>query len=152
MFYNLIVENKIDNNKNEIKEENNDLNEETNIDNDVLDNSKYYGTYTVKYNEDFDMKENVPSTLTLNSNNSFVFVWNICRGMMEVNGVYNIIDNKIILSDLTAAYDKEILDYHLGDRTTLEFVIVSENEIYLNLETEMFACTITGNQNGSFIK
>lgn len=143
---------KTDNNKNEIKEESNDLNEEPNTDNKVSDNSKYYGTYTVKYNDDSVWIENVPSTLTLNSDDSFIFVWNICSGMTEVKGVYNIIDNKIVLSNLTSIYEQETLDLNLDGKTTLEFVIVSENEIYLNLETEMFACTIAGNQNGSFVK
>ncbi|MBQ7137289.1 MAG: hypothetical protein IJO43_04870 [Bacilli bacterium] len=61
---------------------------------------------------------------------------------------------KIVLSNLTTQYepDQEALDFNLSGRKTLEFIIVSENGIYLNLEEDMFACTITGTENGTFVK
>ena len=40
---------------------------------------------------------------------------------------------------------------NLNGRTTLEFVIISENEIYLDLEYDL-ACTVVGKNYGTFIK
>ena len=75
----------------------------TNGNNNISKEDKYYGTYTVKYyeNTNEDIKANAESSLTLNSDNTFVFNCNVCAGMMDVKGKYEIKDNKIILSNLT---------------------------------------------------
>ena len=133
-------------------------NEETN--NEESNNVEYnvIGSYTVKYNEDesiygpndYRYDKSNPSTLTLNADNTFVFVWNVCAGMMNTTGKYEVKNNKIILSEL---YDTEegLLNTQLNGRTTLEFVIVSDNEIYLDSD-KAFGCTINGNKYGSFVK
>ena len=142
------------NDVNEIKDEDNDKNEETNNEVNDSDNQKYLGTYTVKFNENYEGKGAAPSSLTLNSDGTFLFGWNICHAITGVVGNYNIVDNKIVLSNLATKYepDQSTLDFNLDGKTTLEFVIVSENEIYLDFDKEMFGCTITGSQNGSFVK
>ena len=133
---------------NENKVEENTTNENDNISKE----DNYYGTYTVKYyeNTNEDIKANKESSLTLNTDNTFVFNYNACAGMIDVKGKYEIKDNKIILSNLTSGY-QDVLDGNLNGHTNLEFIIVSENEIYLNFEYD-FACTIAGNKAGSFVK
>ena len=133
-------------------------NEQTN--NEESNNVEYnvIGSYTVKYSEDkniygpneYRYDSNNPSTLTLNADNTFVFVWNVCAGMMNTTGKYEVKNNKIILSEL---HDTEegLLNTNLSGRTTLEFIIVSDNEIYLDSD-KAFGCTIHGNKYGSFVK
>ena len=70
--------------------------------------------------------------------------------MMNTTGKYEVKNNKIILSELQDT-EKELLDTNLNGRKTLEFIIVSDNEIYLNSD-KPFACTIHGNKYDSFIK
>lgn len=133
-------------------------NEQTN--NEESNNVEYnvVGSYTVKYSEDKSIygpneiryDSNNPSTLTLNADNTFVFVWNVCAGMMNTTGKYEVKNNKIILSELQDT-ERDLLNTQLNGRTTLEFIIVSDNEIYLNSD-KPFACTIHGNKYGSFIK
>lgn len=131
-------------------------NENTNVEDKEIDSDsekkKYYGTYTVKYyeNVDKDIKANKESSITLNSDNTFVFTYNVCAYMMDVKGTYEVKDNKIILSNLTADF-QDVLESHLNGRNNLEFIIVSENEIYLSFEHEL-ACTIAGNKYGTFVK
>lgn len=133
-------------------------NEQTN--NEESNNVEYnvVGSYTVKYSEDkniyglndYRYDSNNPSTLTLNADNTFVFVWNVCAGMMNTTGKYEVKNNKIILSELQDT-ERDLLNTQLNGRTTLEFIIVSDNEIYLNSD-KAFGCTIHGNKYGSFIK
>ena len=70
--------------------------------------------------------------------------------MMNTTGKYEVKNNKIILSEL---HDTEegLLNTQLNGRTTLEFIIVSDNEIYLDSD-KAFGCTIHGNKYGSFVK
>ena len=73
-------------------------NEQTN--NEESNNVEYnvVGSYTVKYSEDkniygpndYRYDSSNPSTLTLNADNTFVFVWNVCAGMMNTTGKYEI--------------------------------------------------------------
>ena len=156
----LFVGNKVLNSNTNNEETNNveTNNEETN--NEESNNVEYnvIGSYTVKYSEDeniygpndYRYDSSNPSTLTLNADNTFVFVWNVCAGMMNTTGKYEVKNNKIILSEL---HDTEegLLNTNLSGRTTLEFIIVSDNEIYLDSD-KAFGCTIHGNKYGSFIK
>ena len=133
-------------------------NEQTNSEESNNVEYNVVGSYTVKYSEDeniygpneYRYDSNNPSTLTLNADKTFVFVWNVCAGMMNTTGKYEVKNNKIILSELQDT-EKELLDTNLNGRKTLEFIIVSDNEIYLNSD-KAFGCTIHGNKYGSFIK
>ena len=156
----LFVGNKVLNSNTNNEETNNveTNNEETN--NEESNNVEYnvIGSYTVKYSEDeniygpndYRYDKSNPSTLTLNADNTFVFVWNVCAGMMNTTGKYEVKNNKIILSELQDT-ERELLDTQLNGRTTLEFIIVSDNEIYLDSD-KAFGCTIHGNKYGSFVK
>ena len=99
---------------------------------------------------DKDIKANKESSITLNSDNTFVFTYNVCAYMMDVKGTYEIKDNKIILSNLTADF-QDVLENHLNGHNNLEFIILSENEIYLSFEDDL-ACTAEGNKYGTFVK
>lgn len=119
---------------------------------DVLEKKDFYGTYVFEYNENADeiIRNNKESTLTLNKDNTFIFNYNMCAGMLDVKGSYEVKDNKIILSDLVSGY-QDVVNGNLNGRTTLEFVIISENEIYLDLEYDL-ACTVVGKNYGTFVK
>lgn len=142
-------------NKEEINEE---INEEikddtTNKEEELYEKADFVGTYKVEYNEDVNdspFDGATPSTITFNDDNTFVFVWNVCAGMMNTTGKYEIKNNKIVLSDLNDT-EKELLDTNLEGSKTLEFAIISKDEIYLDSE-ERLACTFNGNKYGSFVK
>lgn len=134
-----------------VKEEN-IQNDNKNDNETVVDKNNYVGIYTFKYNDKAsdDIKDNEESTLILKSDSTFYFEWNACSGMIGTTGNYNINNNKIVLSNLKSNY-QEMLDTNLQGRKNLEFTIVTENEIYLNLDEDM-ACTVAGNQYGLFVK
>ena len=96
----LFVGNKVLNSSTNNEQTNNEQtnNEQTN--NEESNNVEYnvVGSYTVKYSEDkniygpndYRYDSSNPSTLTLNADNTFVFVWNVCAGMMNTTGKYEI--------------------------------------------------------------
>lgn len=144
-----LLANSISKNNSSSDENNTDHNSKTDTN---LEENKYLGLYTIKYNENANesIKNDLESSLQLKNDKTFLFVYNACFGMLEVTGNYVIDNNRIILSNLTSGYQEQ-LETNLNGKTNLEFIIVSQNEIYLNLE-ENFACTISGNNYGSFVK
>lgn len=135
-----------------VKEENAQNNHKDDNNENVVDNN-YIGTYVFKYNDKAteDIKANEESLLILKNDNTFYLEWNACAGMIGTTGNYNINNNKIILSNLKSNY-QDILDTNLQGRKTLEFVIVSEDEIYLDMDEDSMACTMVGNKYGTFVK
>jgi len=112
----------------------------------------YLGKYILTYNEQYaDYAESyVASFISLKKDNTFTFVYNQCNDMNNVEGTYSIKDNRIILSNMTAYYHDDF-EFHLEGATTIEFKIISDNEIYLEWY-DMFACTHAGTKYGTFIK
>ena len=114
---------------------------------------KYIGTYTLNFKDNApeDVKEAGVSSIKLNDDDTFEFIANMCSGMLTINGNYSIGDNTIVLKDFKVHEDFEsMIEVNLRGKDTLEFAIVSENEIYLI--NSQFGCTLNGNQYGSFIK
>ena len=110
---------------------------------DFTSNGTYVVTYTDKGIEN-GLTASVPSTLTLNEDKSYVFLYNRCDQMVLVKGNYEVKDNVITLVDSkTTTHNNE----------DLTFTIVNDNEIYLN---EFYSCTISkddyNNGLGSFKK
>ena len=129
------------------------LSNKDNSKNNVTTDKNYIGTYTLKLKDNApdDVKGAAPSQLTLNEDNTFSFTANMCNGMLAIKGNYSVNDGTIVLENLKSREDyQSTVDLNLRGKDTLEFKIVSENEIYL--VNEMFACTLSGNQYGSFIK
>lgn len=114
--------------------------------------NNYVGVYKLKYNDNAPdyVKGNLEATLELLNNNTFVFNYNICSGMLEVKGFYSVGSDTILLTNLSSEL-KEQLQTNLDGKTSISFKIISEDELYLDLENDM-ACTISGNEYGSFIK
>lgn len=122
-------------------------------DNNISKENDYLGTYTlkVKDNAPEGKKGEAPSSLKLNDDNTFEFVANMCTGMLTIKGEYSIDNNSIILKNLKAHEDyQSMVDLNLRGKDTLEFAIVSKNEIYL--VNENFGCVLSGNEYGSFVK
>lgn len=122
--------------------------------NDLQDDNEnsYLGLYTVKYNSNAseNIRNNMESSLLLKDDNTFIFNYNVCSGMLEVTGDYVIDNERVVLSNLQSGY-QDVLIGNLNGEDTLTFVIVSYDEIYLDLEEDL-ACTISGNKYGSFVK
>lgn len=119
-----------------------------NISKNFILNGKYVVTYNDKTPKDY--KANTPSTLIINSDNTFIFNYNACADMQDLNGDYEIIDNKLILSNYKTRNQYEISSV-LPE--TLSFTIISNDEIYLN---DFLGCVIDSNDYdkgyGSFKK
>lgn len=101
----------------------------------------YIVTYTDKATE--AAKANVKSTLTINSDATFLFQYNNCDMMQEISGKYEIKDNILTLLDTDKIkYGKNIT-----------FTIVSNDEIYLN---DSIGCVLSAQEYqkgyGSFKK
>lgn len=122
---------------------NNKLNENNKS---IEQNNSLIGKYVITYSDiaPIDIKNNLPSELILNHDNTFNFRYNNCDDFYIITGEFKINGEKLVLSNLS----KPINNYN-----TISFNIVSNNELYLN---NFIGCVINYNEYqkgyGSFKK
>lgn len=115
------------------------------------------GKYTLTYKDAYESYANdyIPSTIEFKEDGTFEFVYNMCSSMNTMYGYYEVNGDEITLSNLDA-YAYSDFEFHIGDKNTLLFKVINDNEIYFDwddpYQEDMFACTHTGTKYSTFIK
>lgn len=125
-----------------------DYDELATLNKEEIEANKMIGTFKIIYKDPTsEVADNKASTITLKSDNTFTFNANLCAGMIDIQGKYTISNNKMTFNNLKSDYPDMIEEQF----STIQFTIVSNDEFYLNDDSNI-GCTIDGNKDGSFIK